>query len=437
MGLGRWEVYSLLLNANIGAGIMLLPATFQRSGVVASMACLFVVGLLSWFLQVEIVTVSTALSKNEEANGISQPLLGKKERSYQWDLPEIVQIHLGSTHWVIYFLLYYSAITSTLSAYANLISTAIATLISNCSYTDLEVTAECMQNYHYSLIIYFVVVCVLTVLDYKEQAWLQSIMAYSHFVLVIIIFFFAVYKGSFSDITQESAVFSTFPALGTAFSVMLFASVYQMCTPSVMHDSHISHHEHDIVARWVSVSTVGLYALLGFTGLLMPGLPDNISLLFAKETYGYSAETVPVMLQVVNWMVIFIPVLDVWTNSPIYGQSLAGLLTTCAYGTNHTQVRDAHPILYRFLRCFVMIPPAFVASLSPFLVPSTQGPAISFSGNFYIPMIIVYMPLCYNAAREKFSLKWSWRGVQVCNYMLAAFGTVLFFYRIYFQVFTG
>ena len=435
MGLGKWEVYSLLLNANIGAGVMLLPAVFQRSGIVAALIVLVTLGVVSWLLQVELVVISNALSEDADSKDLTKPLLSPKVTNYQWDLPEIVHLQLGSLHSSLYFLLYYLAITSALSAYANLTGTAIGTLLFQCDYATLEVAGECMQSYHHGLIIYFVVVCFLTLLDYKEQAWLQTIMTGSRYTLIALIFCYAIYKGSLSGLTVETAVFNTISDLGIAISVLVFTCFYQMCSPSIIHDSHITQHEHDTVARWVSVSTVGLYALLGFAGLVMPGLPDNISLLFAKETYGYSAEAVPVLLQIVNWMVICIPVLDVWANSPIFGQSLAGIWITSLYGPNHTQVRNAHPFLYRAVRCLVLCPPTLMAALSHRLVTSTQGPVVGFAGNFFIPMVIIYIPLCYNVAKQKLHLKWTWRGIEVTNYLISSIGTVGFFYLLYTQLF--
>ena len=423
MGLGRWDVYCLFLNANIGAGVMLLPAIFQRSGVAAAMMCLVVVGVISWLLQVELVAVSDALSEEAEAKSLSEPLIAVKKVKYQWDLPEIVQVLMGSVHSLLYFLLYYLALTSSLSAYANLTGTGIGTLVFHCDYTGNETTTECMHTYHFSLLFYLVVVCLLTLVDYKEQAWLQTVMTYSRYFLIVVILAYAVYKASPSEITPENAIFNSLPDLGIACSVLLFSGLYQVCAPSIMYESDITHTDHSIVAQWVSISTVGLYALLGFVGLVVPGLPDNISLLFATETYGYSSDSVPFLLQTLNLVVICVPVFQVWTNSPILGQSLAGILTTWVYGPNHTKVRAAHPLLFRAIRCLVLCPPVLLAALSHRL-----SPVITFSGNFLFILLLVYLPLCYNLAKAKFPLNFSCAGVKGFNYGLAAFGAVSFLY---------
>jgi len=110
---------------------------------------------------------------------------------------------------------------------------------------------------------------------------------------------------------------------------------------------------------------------MGTVGLSVPNVPENISLLFGSETYGYAAEAVPQVLRFGSALVIIIPVLNICTNSPIYGQVLSGMLTSSLYGTNHDRVRAVRPYLFRAIRFAVMLPPVFLALLSLRLVRTT------------------------------------------------------------------
>jgi len=359
-GVGRWGVYSLIMNAMVGAGVMTLPATFQRSGVAAAVLCLAGVAALAWLLQIELLTITEKLTQEAATKDLETPLLANQVK-YQWDLPEIVKHILGPSHWLLYFLMYYLALSSTLTAYANITGTAMATLFFGCDYTVLP-TVECVQGYQWGLGVYFAVVCCLTILDYKEQSWLQTFMTFLRFGLILFIVLFAVFRGSTAGLTFKTAVFDSFPHLGVTFSTLIFASMYHVCVPSILYSSDIDSAQHGNVAKWVALSTAGVYGAMGITGLLLPGLPDNISLLFSSETYGYPADSVPYILQCINSVVISIPVLDICTNSPIYGQSISGIVTTCFYGPRHSKVRSERPVLYRAIRCLVVVPPVLMAA---------------------------------------------------------------------------
>ena len=435
MGVGRWGVYSLIVNTMIGAGVLTLPAVFQRSGVAAALLCLIGVATLAWLLQVELLTISDALTNEARAKDLETPLIAGKQVKYQWDLPEIVRHFLGHSHWLLYFLLYYLALSSTMSAYANMTGTAVGTLFFHCDYAQMLPELECAQGYKWGLGVYLLVVCCLTILDYKEQAWLQTFMTILRFGLIIFLVFFAVFRGSLSEITLKTGVFDSYPPLGVTISTLIFASMYHMCAPSIISASNIDLKDHNTVAMWVALSTIGIYGAMGLTGLLLPGLQDNISLLFSNETYGYAADSVPNALRLLNLLIISIPVIDICTNSPIYGQGLSGIVTTCFYGPMHSQVRINHPVIYRLIRFAVVVPPVLMAAMSHKLVRTKQGPVISLAGNFYVVLVLVYIPLCYNVGQMRESkAEIKWKGIEVFNFVLSGAATVFFFLLFYSQL---
>ena len=367
--LGLWGVYSLLLNSIIGAGVMTLPGVFQQSGVLVSFVCLVLIAGLGWLMQVELLALIEKLNV-EAGSGLQTPLLDTAKVRYQWDLPEIVRSLLGRGHWVFYFTIYYLAISSTLTIYANIAGTAAGTLIWGCDYTA-NTAAECLVSYRWGVGAYFMLVGGLTVLDYKEQAWLQYIMTLLRYVLITYIVLFSIFRGSTAAVTPEIALFRDFSHLGDVISTLIFASMYQMCTPTILPSTDLSLRNHRFVALLVCISTIVLFGAMGTVGLIVPNVPDNISLLFGYETYGYEVEAIPQILRLGSALVIVIPVLNICTNSPIYGQVLSGMLTSSLYGTNHEEVRRVRPYLFRAMRCAVVLPPALLALLSVRLVVSS------------------------------------------------------------------
>ena len=434
MGLNRWDVYSLIFNASIGAGFMALPAAFQSSGVLASTLCLVIIGLLGWLLQMELVAITEGLSKEAAGNDLDQPLLKGKPTKYHWDFPEIVRKIMGPSHWVFYFLLFYLSLTVTLTAFSNITGTAFGTLVFQCDYQKAGVTPDCKEAYQYGLMVYFILVCCLTLFDYKEQSWLQSIMTYARFALIALIVCYAVFKGSFSDVILKTGVFNSVPNLATTFTILIYAGLYHTCLPTIIYATNISHEDHNAVAKAVASSVVGLYSFVGAIGLLLPDLPDNISLLFSADAHIFSSDHVPSFFQLLAFLIIFTPPVYVCTTSPLYCHNIAGMITTSVYGPNHTQVRSDHPLLYRGLRCLAVVPPVLLASFSHHLVTSNQGPVISFAGCIYIPMIVTYLPVCYNTAVDRLKLNIGFKGVETWNYFIAAGGIAFFIYETYSHI---
>lgn len=244
--LGLWGVYSLLLNSVIGAGIMALPQVFQQAGVLASLFCLALIAVLGCLLQSELLILIDKLNF-QASRDLQTPLLDTAKARHQWDLPEIVRSLLGNGHWLFYFIIYYLAMSSTLTIYANIAGTAAGTLIWNCDYTS-ETVAHCVTAYRWGLGGYLLLIGGLTVLDYKEQAWLQYIMTLLRYALITYIVLFGLFRGSMEAITPEIVVFRDFSHLGNVISTLIFGSMYQMCTPTILPSTDLSTGSHRLVA---------------------------------------------------------------------------------------------------------------------------------------------------------------------------------------------
>jgi hypothetical protein len=116
-----------------------------------------------------------------------------------------------------------------------------------------------------------------------------------------------------------------------------------------------------------------IYATLGIiSALLIPKLPGNVSLLLLNETFGYSdVHSVSWFLKGLKWLVVLFPVIDICTNSPIIGQSLAGTLISWHMGTDHVHAREKRPFLFIFFRVISVVPSLIFAWWSTQLVRET------------------------------------------------------------------
>jgi hypothetical protein len=200
--------------------------------------------------------------------------------------------------------------------------------------------------------------------------------------------------------------------------------------PSILAAS-LKHHKANFqVAMWVFLSVVSIYGLMGcLSSLFLSDIPSNISLLF-KEDLKRNSSDVPLLLVCFSSVVVFAPALDVMGNSAIYGQALTGIIITAMYGTNHEQVKEQRPLLYRLIRVVCVLPALLFSSFSIKLVTHMQGGFVVFAGNCSVVLTLVCIPLCYNAAlrkvkeHSKFELKM--KGVEGLNYFIAAASGVFF-----------
>ena len=200
-----------------------------------------------------------------------------------------------------------------------------------------------------------VLVAVLTALDYKEQEWLQVLMALVQLVLLLAIVGYCIVRGTTPDFTGW--VVRDWRAIPAALGTVFFATSYHAAAPSVLAAGLKSATAQHCVALWVALSSSFIYAFAGSIGaLLVPDLPDNVSLLFQSDDFGYAEGQQPLALKVLVQLVILLPANDLATNSPMYGKALAGALTSAFYSVDHQEVRRYHPLAFRLIRVFCVLP---------------------------------------------------------------------------------
>lgn len=396
--LHKWDMYCLLMNNAVGAGILAIPGAFQQAGVLVTCSILSFLALVNWLLHNELLAVTEKLTLAQVDEPVKALLSSDQHllaSPHQWDLPEVVRILLGPGHRVVYSVCFVAYLIGVITAYTNIFGTAYGAFL-DCNYTKKEVSEECQQTYLIGIAIFGVIVTVLTALDYKEQAWLQYIMTTLQFVLASIILTYTLTHGSTDHLTLANTVASNPSAIAGTFTKLVYALSYLTAVPSVFAASHKHHRGQRQVATWVNLSTLCLYCVFGSVcAIFLPDIPSNISLFFKELNTGGS-----ILTKVAVLLVLVAPAVDIITNAPIDGHTLAGGVTTTIYGTDHEQTRQDNPVLYRVIRVLCVLPPFFLASLSTDL-----STFVTISGKFSVVLSLVYIPICYNAALSKLPIR--------------------------------
>ena len=360
--LSSWEVYSFFINYVFGAGVLALPYTFHHNGVLICFFFLLISVALAWSLQTQLLAISDQLTLEERS---LEPLLrtGDRKVQYQWDMPAIIRYCLGSQHWGFFFPFFALANIASLATYNNIVGTAIgALLMEECNYSG-EVEDQCLWRYRVGVLMFASIAVVLTVMDYKKQAVLQSVMTLLRVVLVLTIVFLIIRTGSFGNYSPSRLILVHSCSVGEAFALILFACLYHGATPSIIAVAKADTHSQQQIARFIALSTFFSYLFIGVpAALLLPAVPENISLLYA------SVSQKSFWLNVSTSLLLLIPMLQICANASMYGQTLSGAVTSWLYGSDHHSVRHSHPLCYLAIRLAVLLPGVGLAWHIPRLV---------------------------------------------------------------------
>ena len=309
-----------------------------------------------------------------------------------------------------------------LTAFTNVFGTGFAYLFFACDYAGKDVTPQCFDWYLVGIAVFGVIAAVLAALDYKEQAVFQYIMMCLQLFIVLIVLVYAFYHLSKPEKPGFVLVDSDY--LGQSFALIVLAANYHGVFPSILAASQKSQAVQKSVIIAVAITVIIVYGSMGVvSALVIPDLPPNASHLLSQEYFGYTATTLPRVLAALKELVVIFPVLDICSNAPIVAQSLAGVVTSWGWGSDHAQVRRSHPYLFRLGRAFCLFPAVLLASSSHNFVLLTQAALAGLPGMMLILLIMTYVPVCYNRAMDCLEVKsgfdLSWKGIRGFNWALS------------------
>lgn len=362
MALSKWDMYCVLCNFLVGAGILAIPKAFQTGGILVTFALLLIVALINWLLHREILEITEELSLPQSPN---EPLLDTDRQlksPHQWDLPAIVHKTMGPLFYAIYFPFFTAYVVIVVATYSNIFGQTTGALF-GCYYSEEYTSMEndCKTKYHLGTLVFMIITGILAVIDYEKQIWMHRLMVVIQFVFTTLIVVFAIdfflstdYKLQVRHIPNSARDFLY------AFQVIMFACWYLTATPSVLAASAKHHNSQKKVAFWIFASSMIIYSVVGLVaGTVLVDVSNN-NINFFKEYHSVRGEQSFLLLAI-----LVVPALDIISNSPIICQTLSGALFTAFYGTNHNIERKSHPYIHILLRVSTVIPPFLLASLFP------------------------------------------------------------------------
>jgi len=340
----------------------------QSSGILVSWVLLGFITVVSWLVHVELLAITEKLAKSPYADIVNVEMRKLvfdstiQEQGPQSDLHVIIKAFFQYQPYAIktLFICFAVWIIMVLTSYVNVFGTAFGSLW-NCDYTSKSME----DAFRIGTVMFGVVLAVLTLVEYKDQKWLQYIMAILQFAVLMFTIIYCTMNGSTEHLSSQNVLASDFLQVFKTFSILTFAYLYHMCIPSVLAAAIGQHREQKEVAIWFAVSVAILYGLTGIiSSLFFDNLPDIFSYFFENNLTKRDPNIVLSLFRAFALISIYLPAVDVISVSGIYGQSLAGTFATYFYGTNLHASMINRRYICKLIRVLCVMPPLFCAYFS-------------------------------------------------------------------------
>ena len=364
-----WFVgYCYIINSVIGSGIMALPAAYYSSGwlsgIVFQMFAFFIsftgaYQLLSTWSRLEALVQLTEqgheiphvnicdifkLTQEEKQEPLLQhtaiPLLAHRK----FDIYDMVRILLGPFQGKLIIMMYVISSYPWLAGYLSVFSSSLASNIplfgSTCNlYETTEFLSDCKFIYWAYLSIFCTFIISLSCFHLHEHRYLQITMTFFRFIVIVLMLIASLYS-ILSDTNLENslAVEANPPIInsnhfGEAFSVILFASLFQNIIPTST--SFVKDKSRDMKKMIISsVMTFNiLYVLVGIVLCFAIKDPHSmVSLNFRNYSAGEEQVNRAWWTHIVSYSIVVLPALDMMSSFPLIATNFSDNLMGMAYG---------------------------------------------------------------------------------------------------------
>lgn len=364
-GIGPGFVFAI--NIVIGAGFLSLPFAFQETGVLLSLVYLIIGSSLCNYFSLMIleilhkvrflkkwqeegtylhlgprdfISVQKLQVKNPEISEERVPLDEGKI-----DVSKAMSIIFGRKFGIFYLLMMTISFEGALIAYGSIFASSFSSNIplgnlDTCDIYTSGFNSSCMGHYWFFIILYSGLVTFLTIRGLKEQKSFQVIMCCMRFIIMSLVIFCSlaliiedtpVAHGEAKPSAHETKLYD-FKKSDIAIPIILFALNYQLQIPNIA--ELIANKEKNM---WRIVTIVTITSLIWYSalGLVVPYAITDVeaqcTLNFRSYSGGYENSR-PWWAQLISYVIMLFPALDVMSSFPLISIALADNWITMVYG---------------------------------------------------------------------------------------------------------
>mmetsp|Transcript_60884 Transcript_60884/g.69620 ORF Transcript_60884/g.69620 Transcript_60884/m.69620 type:complete len:473 (+) Transcript_60884:54-1472(+) len=300
--LSWWASLSYIINSLVGAGFLAVPYVFFHGGWALTLVASLFITILNYiaytchietmarmeaYLQlIETGQHKTSLTDVERYfwKDIGEPLLDREEESNKEIKPEVTDrklevsdlcyLTLGKTGEFLYLFGFSLGKYGGLTSAAILWGTGLSSLISvpfisdTCDIYDGEFS--CRMLYTFWVTIFAIIVLPMTIMDFREQKWIQIASTGFRLSLVLFMFVSAGLIGLFGSGSNDGDDYPSTQApeasdmahFGSLFPILLFATAFQPNIPIII--NHLENRQKNATSLYYSAITGNTIFLLIF-----------------------------------------------------------------------------------------------------------------------------------------------------------------------------
>lgn len=393
---GLWTGYFFLINSTVGAGFLTIPWTYEKAGWVYSLILQLLTTLLSILLAyqlIEIMAKVEVIIKMRENGKLSTdinnlslilqkqinseeliPSANKPELTYRrLDIVELVRILFGNRAAQVYFILLFILQQGICVAYSSIFASSFASAVplgpsGTCNiYESSSFWNDCRWKYWTYLSIFSVCMIYFTIKGFQEQIWMQSIMSFMRFAVILLVLTTCLYHISTHTSLDSSdynpidppPVFD-YQYLGFSLPVIMVASMFHLNVSNICEFLKEREKLLPKVLVMTAVTSGVVYLLLGIIVSFAVESVESLSILaYRNYTGGY--DTRHWWSYMIEYIIVIFPALDVFSSYPLQSILLSNSLITMHYGTIPVDFLPRNRVvIYKLLGCLPSLLIAFI-----------------------------------------------------------------------------
>ena len=417
-------------NYLIGGFFVSIPFVFFHSGVLATLLTFLVLGIIvaitnSYTLEtmgrVRALNDLRKKSCYEEISDSDTPSKGNKfylPTSRKYELNELAGVLFGKLGNV--FIMVFAVLTlfCTEWNYSIQAGTSFATnfpintsTFVTCRESEFREkglpTGPCLNLYRLGLTLFWLVASVLSVIQLKDQKYIQAFLALFRLTFILVVSLFALIMivdrsyldGDIHDLLNNS---NESDVMQSDSIVFRFNALYWMNSPSILLNSYtiiafiptflyVSRNKSTLKLR-LTINNVIIFVVLSLMSVLLVfAFLDEINENFTINWAKYTAPRYSISIQLFAHFVIFYPLIDVLSSYPtvilIHSNYVFGMLFR--QDTSQLESSTKYKLVHALIKLFLNLPPIIGSFfLSNLVTLLTWTGVMNFIVFYYLPCIL-------------------------------------------------
>ena len=270
-------------------------------------------------------------------------------------------------------------------------------------------SGPCLNLYRLGLVLFWLVASVLSVIQLKDQKYIQALLAVLRLAFILVVSAFAlvmiVYRSSFLNDDEYEFLNTSNRSIDTLHSdsiIFRFNAFYWMNSPSILLNSYtiiafiptflyVSRNKSTLRFRLTLNNLIIFIVISLMSVLLVFAFLDEINENFTINWAKYTASTYPISVQMFAHFVIFYPLIDVLSCYPTVILIHSNYVFEMLFFQDTSQLDNSrkYKLVHTLIKLFMNLPPIIGSFfLSNLVTLLTWAGVMNFIVFYYLPCVL-------------------------------------------------